>query len=102
MLKLAILGYGAEGKSVEQYFKTHPYETVAPSDIEIKIFDNFKDEEIDSLGLENYDVVFRSPSVRPHYDFRKFSTDNDHRNNEDEYKQAFKKALLDFRYQIFL
>lgn len=91
MLKLAILGYGAEGKSVKEYFKTHPYETVAPSDIEIKVFDNFKDEDIDNLGLENYDVVFRSPSVRPHYDFRKFSGDDDHRNNEDEYKQAFKK-----------
>ena len=91
MLKLAILGYGAEGKSVEQYFKTHPYETVAPKDIEIKVFDDFKDEEIDQMGLENYDVVFRSPSVRPHYDFRKFSTDDNHQSNEEEYKKEFKK-----------
>ena len=90
-MKLAILGYGAEGKSVEKYFKTHPYENVAPEDIEIKIFDNFSDEEIDSLGLEDYDVVFRSPSVRPHYDYRKFSTDDNHASNEGDYKLENKK-----------
>lgn len=72
MLKLAILGYGVEGKSVENYFKTHPYENVDPKDIEIKIFDQFKDEEIESFGLENFDVVFRTPSVRPHYDFKEY------------------------------
>lgn len=91
MLKLAILGYGAEGKSVERYFKTHPYETVAPENIKITVFDDFKDEEIESLGLEKFDVVFRSPSVRPHYDFRKFSTDDNHSSNEEQYKTTFKK-----------
>lgn len=90
-MKLAILGYGAEGKCVEKYFKSHPYENVPPKDIEIKVFDNFKDEEIDSLGLEKYDVVFRSPSVRPHYDFKKFSTEENHLSNEDRYKLEFKK-----------
>ncbi|MBR3264223.1 UDP-N-acetylmuramoyl-L-alanine--D-glutamate ligase [Candidatus Saccharibacteria bacterium] len=91
MLKLAILGYGVEGKSVEQYFKTHPYENIAPSDIEIKVFNDFKDDDIDSLGLENYDVVFRSPSVRPHYDFRKFDSKNSNLTNENDYKANFKK-----------
>ncbi len=91
MLKLAILGYGVEGKSVENYFKTHPYENVAPKDIDIKIFDKFEDKDIDSFGLENYDVVFRTPSVRPHYDYKKFSTDEHHSSNEDEYKVNFKK-----------
>ena len=91
MLKLAILGYGVEGKSVEKYFKTHPYENVAPKDIEIKVFDEFKDEEINSLGLENFDVVFRSPSVRPHYDFKKFEQNEAISNNEDTYRLEFKK-----------
>ena len=91
MLKLAILGYGAEGKSVEKYFKTHPYENVAPKDIEIKIFDKFEDKDIDNFKLENFDVVFRTPSVRPHYDFKKFSTDDNHSPNEDQYKMEFKK-----------
>ncbi len=91
MLKLAILGYGVEGKSVENYFKTHPYENVPPEDIEIKIFDHFTDEEIDSLGLENYDVIFRSPSVPPHYNFKEFDSQNSHLNNEDHYKLSGKK-----------
>ena len=91
MLKLAILGYGVEGKSVEQYFKTHPYENVAPKDIEIKIFDKFEDKDIDNFGLENFDVVFRTPSVRPHYDYKKFSKSDNHSSNEAEYKMNFKK-----------
>ena len=56
-MRLAILGYGVEGKSVEKYFKTHPYENIAPKDIEITIFDDFKDEDIENLGLEKFDVV---------------------------------------------
>ena len=89
-MKLAILGYGAEGKSVENYFKTHPYENVAPENIEIKVFDNFKDEEIDSLGLENFDVVFRSPSVRPHYDFRAHEKEEDYRKDKPYWTSATK------------
>lgn len=64
-MRLAILGYGAEGKSVEKYFQTHPYEDTPPEKIDIKVFDNFTDSEIDSLVLEKFDVIFRSPSVKP-------------------------------------
>ncbi|MBR3233604.1 hypothetical protein IKG12_01930, partial [Candidatus Saccharibacteria bacterium] len=74
-MKLAILGYGVEGKSIEKYFQTHPYENVPPENIEIKVFNDFKDEDIENLGLDDYDVIFRSPSVRPHYDFKKYETD---------------------------
>lgn len=65
-MKLAILGYGAEGKSVEKYFKTHNFNDTPAKDIEIKVFDNFTDAEVEKLGLSEYDVVFRSPSVKPH------------------------------------
>ena len=65
-MKLAILGYGVEGKSVEKYFKTHSYKDTPASEIEITVFDQFNDAEIKNLGLENFDVVFRSPSVRLH------------------------------------
>ena len=65
-MKLAILGYGVEGKSTEKYFKTHPFNDIPAEDIEITVFNDFKDEDLKSLGLENFDVVFRSPSVRLH------------------------------------
>lgn len=78
-MKLAILGYGVEGKSVEKYFQTHPYENVPPEDIEIKVFDKFKNSDLDNLGLENFDVVFRSPSVRPNYDYEKYEKEDDYR-----------------------
>lgn len=75
-MKLAILGYGAEGKSVEKYFKSHPYDNISPKDIDITVFDDFKDEDIDKLGLDKFDVIFRSPSVRPHYDFNAHDKDD--------------------------
>ena len=64
-MKLAILGYGVEGKSIERYFRSHPCDNVPPEDIEIKVFDNFKPKDLDKLGLDDFDVVFRSPSVPP-------------------------------------
>ena len=70
-MKLAILGYGVEGQSVERYFKTHPYDNVPPEDIEITIFKEFDSSKMDQLGLDKFDVIFRSPSVRPNYDFKK-------------------------------
>ena len=91
-MKLAILGYGAEGKSVENYFKTHPYENVAPEDIEIKVFDNFTDDDFKSgkIDLSVYDVVFRSPSVRPHYDFRKHQTESKYLTDKPYWTSATK------------
>lgn len=54
-MNIAILGYGKEGKAVENYFKNE----------EIKVFDNFTDKELKSLDLSSFDLVFRSPSVKP-------------------------------------
>ncbi len=56
-MKIGILGYGKEGQSAESYFK-------AKGD-EIKIFDNFTKDELDSLDLSSFDLVLRSPSVPP-------------------------------------
>ncbi|MDO5481156.1 MAG: UDP-N-acetylmuramoyl-L-alanine--D-glutamate ligase [Candidatus Saccharibacteria bacterium] len=55
-MKIAILGYGQEGHSVETYFKND----------EITVFDKFSPEDIPTFQLENFDLVFRSPSVHPH------------------------------------
>ena len=58
-MKIALLGYGKEGKSVEQYFKKHH------QDLETAIFNDFTPEEIQHKDLTDFDYVFRSPSVPP-------------------------------------
>ena len=56
-MTIAILGYGKEGKAAESYFTRHGQS--------VKIFDNFSDTELENLGLSQYEMVFRSPSVKP-------------------------------------
>ncbi|MBQ3432886.1 UDP-N-acetylmuramoyl-L-alanine--D-glutamate ligase [Candidatus Saccharibacteria bacterium] len=58
-MKIALLGYGKEGKSVEQYFKKHH------QDLETAVFEDFTPEEIQHKDLTDFDYVFRSPSVPP-------------------------------------
>lgn len=53
-MKIAILGYGVEGKSIEAYFKND----------DITIFDDFDPNSI-SEKLTGFDLIFRSPSVPP-------------------------------------
>ena len=53
-MKIAILGYGIEGKSIEKYFKGN----------NITIFDHFSPTDLPNLPLKNFDLVFRSPSVQ--------------------------------------
>lgn len=55
-MKIALLGYGKEGKSLENYFKDKA---------EIDIFENFTYEEIKNKDYSSYDIIFRSPSVPP-------------------------------------
>ena len=58
-MKIALLGYGKEGKSTEAYFKKHH------DNLEYAIFENFTYDEIKTQDFSNYDYVFRSPSVPP-------------------------------------
>lgn len=58
-MKIALLGYGKEGKSVETYFKKHF------ADLECDIFENFTYDEIAKKDYSSYDIIFRSPSVPP-------------------------------------
>ncbi len=68
-MKIAILGFGVEGKSVEKYFKSHPYIDpeknlhIEPNDLILTVFDHFPADQMPDLS--EFDVVFRSPSVRP-------------------------------------
>ena len=56
-MTIAILGYGKEGKSVENYFKKQ--------NIDTKVFDNFTEDELKNFNLASYEMVFRSPGVKP-------------------------------------
>ena len=59
IMKIALLGYGKEGKSTEAYFKKHY------SNLECEILENFTYDEIKTKDFSGYDYVFRSPSVPP-------------------------------------
>ena len=56
-MNIAILGSGVEGNALKRYFQSDQNH--------IQVFDNFKDEDIKDFKLEEFDLVFRSPSVRP-------------------------------------
>ena len=57
-MKIALLGYGKEGKAAENYFKTH-------FDAECDIFENFTYDEIKQRDYSFYDIILRSPSIPP-------------------------------------
>ena len=63
-MNILILGYGVEGKSVENYFKHDPaiYEHT-----QIDILDHFKKEELLFKDFSNYDLIFRTPSIPPKF-----------------------------------
>ncbi|MBQ3348469.1 UDP-N-acetylmuramoyl-L-alanine--D-glutamate ligase [Candidatus Saccharibacteria bacterium] len=58
-MKIALLGYGKEGKSVENYFKSHF------DNLKIDIFENETPEQLQQRDYSSYDIIFRSPSVPP-------------------------------------
>ena len=56
-MNIAVLGGGVEGQAVKKYFTERG--------AHVQIFDNFTDDDIKDFHLEDYDRVFRSPSVHP-------------------------------------
>lgn len=63
-MNILILGYGVEGKSVENYFKHDPavYEHTS-----IDILDHFDKEELLFKDFSGYDLIFRTPSIPPKF-----------------------------------
>ena len=57
-MKIALLGYGKEGKSAEKYFKDK-------FNAEIDIFQDFTFDGIKVKDYSSYDIILRSPSVPP-------------------------------------
>ncbi len=60
-MNIAVLGYGKEGHSIEEYFQK--------LGDNITIFDNFEESEIDTFPLQKFDLIFRSPSIHPRSNF---------------------------------
>ena len=60
-MKIAILGNGKEGKSAKEYFGARG--------AEIKIFKDFTEAELDTVDFSEFDLILRSPSVRPRLEF---------------------------------
>ena len=58
-MKILLLGYGKEGKDLENYFKSHEQNII------IDILENFNSEELKQRDYSSYDIIFRSPSVPP-------------------------------------
>ena len=61
-MNILILGYGVEGKSAENYFKNDPS---LSEHTKIDILDHFTPEDLKSVNYDDYDLIFRTPSVRP-------------------------------------
>ena len=58
-MKILLLGYGKEGKAVENYFKKHE------QNLTVDILENFNIKDIRKSDYSSYDIIFRSPSVPP-------------------------------------
>ena len=58
-MKIALLGYGKEGKSAEKYFK-NKYE-----DAVFDIIENETPEQLKQRDYSSYDMILRSPSIPP-------------------------------------
>lgn len=63
-MNIAVLGHGIEGQAVETFFKEHP---INNQQNHITFFENFKDSDIPDFHLEQFDLIFRSPSVHPQF-----------------------------------
>ncbi|MBR3270216.1 UDP-N-acetylmuramoyl-L-alanine--D-glutamate ligase [Candidatus Saccharibacteria bacterium] len=66
-MKILLLGYGKEGKAVENYFKSKD------KNITFDILENFSAEELQQRDYSSYDIIFRSPSVPPMHLDNEFS-----------------------------
>ena len=58
-MSIAILGGGVEGQAVAQYF--------AKSGEPVHIFNNFSADDLPGFQLDDFSMVFRSPSVSPYF-----------------------------------
>ena len=67
--KIAVLGYGVEGKAMLDYLLKHKYDTVTVCDQRVRLKEKMPDGVSVRLGehylddLDGFDIVFRSPGI---------------------------------------
>ena len=66
-MKILLLGYGKEGKAIENYFKSKD------KNIIFDILENFDAKDLEQRDYSSYDIIFRSPSVPPMHLKNEFS-----------------------------
>ena len=66
-MKILLLGYGKEGRAIENYFKSKD------KNIIFDILENFSAEDLKQRDYSSYDIIFRSPSVPPLHLANEFS-----------------------------
>lgn len=68
--KIAILGFGVEGKAILVYLKTHGYSEITVCDVDSELARSMPEGVSTRLGpdymdnLADFDVIFRSPGIR--------------------------------------
>ncbi|MFC1616307.1 UDP-N-acetylmuramoyl-L-alanine--D-glutamate ligase, partial [Patescibacteria group bacterium] len=68
--KIAILGFGVEGKAILEYLQQHDYENIMVCDQNLDLKEELPDGVSAQLGehylsdLDKFDVVYRSPGIR--------------------------------------
>lgn len=67
-MKIALLGYGKEGRAAEKYFK-NKYQ-----DATFDIFENLTPAEFAARDYSDYDMMLRSPSIPPFSNDPKFTS----------------------------
>ena len=58
-MKIALFGYGKEGRAAEKYFKAKH------EDVTFDIFENETPEQLKARDYSSYDIILRSPSIPP-------------------------------------
>ncbi len=58
-MRIALLGYGTEGRATEKYFRNKFKDAI------FDIFENETPEHLKQRDYSSYDIIFRSPSIPP-------------------------------------
>lgn len=68
-MKIALIGYGKEGKAAHKYFTRHAAKDGTADDLVIDVIESYDPQRTSQQDFSGYDLIFRSPSVPPRPEF---------------------------------